>query len=905
MEQIHFFGQFCAHLCATHEDLSLIQVILPSKRLSRKLLQEIYTQKQKAFVSPEIFTLNDWVAKETKLTTQIDAWQMMDLLYHSYQAVCPNVFENLDSFWHTGELILHDFNEIDLYIADKAKFFKDLQNLQDLENWASVEAWRMESPAKTHFVNFWKDLEKVYQHFGQALAAKNWANSGRATQRALEKWQSPQVTNAEAYYFLGFNAFSPVEQALILALSAQKTVHVFWEIDEYYQNEPFEAGLFFRKWQANPRLAKLTKSLVLQEMRREPRQIHIVQTTSEVAQAQCVREWVEDIHQTNPNLADTALLLADESLLLPILNTLPDVPCNVSVGFSALHSPLYAALKVLFDILENLDAQDQDFPYLSHEELEAFLAQSYWRVCFQPTAMQWKELPYLPLHLLLDDAHCLCAQAFRTLFYKKSPVEVLEALLLISEQWQAKNLPFATEAQDFLRMILQSASAVSFVGLKVFAHLVLAHLKENRTDFSGDKGLQVMGILESRGLNFEHIILTSFSEGVFPPKRKENSYIPQEVRRVYGLPTHKERDALYAYYFYRLLGRAKNLYICHNTQSQDSLSSAELSRFAQQLVQEWKNINPAVSVHQSQYSLALPLLKKSKNTAIAKTPAVLAQFEQTLARGLSASAFIAFLHCPLDFYYRYVLQYKPKEPLDVELASNTLGTAMHQVLEDIYSPLLKIKDTAFIAKHLEKHSAKDYLQKAILANLSKFHKVSEESLNRGYNYLLQAVSVHLVEQVLQYDLARLKAEQPFVILGLEQKMEYRLYDYTFNGKVDRVELCGDTLRIIDYKTGKLDASKIKIGKSMAELFDKAESYPIQLLYYAWIYGKSSQFQHIDSALLSLQRIQQGAISLDLSTYPDWQAEFEALVLAKLNDFKNSPEPIMHNEKAHYCAFCRT
>ena len=142
-------------------------------------------------------------------------------------------------------------------------------------------------------------------------------------------------------------------------------------------------------------------------------------------------------------------------------------------------------------------------------------------------------------------------------------------------------------------------------------------------------------------------------------------------------------------------------------------------------------------------------------------------------------------------------------------------------------------------------------------------------------------------------------------MGLEQKMEYRLYDYTFNGKVDRVELCGDTLRIIDYKTGKLDASKIKIGKSMAELFDKAESYPIQLLYYAWIYGKSSQFQHIDSALLSLQRIQQGAISLDLSTYPDWQAEFEALVLAKLNDFKNSPEPIMHNEKAHYCAFCRT
>ncbi len=812
--------------------------------------------------SPSVKSIEEFTEEVAGLTT-LDSVSTLFEFYEVYRNSTPaEEVEDFETFSHWAQTLIHDFNEIDRYLIPPDSIFNYLARIQDINHW-SLQAEKTE--LVSNYLKFWNQLPFYYKELRDRLLKNNHAYQGLIYRRAAEKIENFNSESASKYVFLGFNALNNAEQHIIQYM-LEKNAQVFWDIDEvHFYDKAHDASLFLREYSSTWPYYKNNEFKFLDRSFSSEKNIEMVGVPKNVGQAKYVAELIADLPREKLN--STAVVLGEESLLLPILNSIPPHidAVNITMGYPLKYSPLSSLFENLF---ENFQITNNRFYYknvisvLSNPVLHKIFGDTENSAITKIKTENITYLSQLQISELLSAKSDFLQKCFPK--HEISPLKALENFHGIIDIIE----PFTkTDADSLLREFLFQYHQV-FEALNVlvndFAHIktisALHHFfKEVSTshsiDFQGKpfQGIQLMGMLESRVLDFETVILTSANEGVLPAGKSNNSFIPYELKKEYNLPTYKEKDAVYTYHFYHLLQRAKNIHLLYNTEP-DTLMGGEKSRLLTQLEIEKQ------SAHRILNRIIVPEVPAidKKLKSVKKTPAVLEKIYKLATSGFSPSALTTYIRNPLDFYQQYILGIRDEEMVEETVASNTLGTIVHDTLEAFYKPLTG-KDLTL--EHLEDfkkripHEVQQQFKKTYSANL-KF---------QGKNLLILEVVKRFVFNFLKMEQKELDSGKKIKILEIESKLMAKMdipgldFPVTIKGKVDRVDSCDGRLRIIDYKTGKVDQHQLEIVE-WNELTSDYDKYakPFQVLMYAdIIYKNNTHSFPAEAGVISFKNLNSG------------------------------------------------
>jgi hypothetical protein len=686
---------------------------------------------------------------------------------------------------------------------------------------------------------------------------------------ALERLTSFRKGRAgQQFVFMGFNALNTAESQIIRQFLQAGNARVYWDADPHYVENPVhDAGLFLRRHLAEwPELQGRLEGMGAHF--REARNIKLIGLPKAVSQAKYCGDLLASLAGSEPDsLSRTALVLGDESLLNPILHSLPESigSANVTMGYPLQASPPAQLFQLLLDLRLHKGPSGWNIQgvlsVLSHPFLQPWFRKEGFRVArarsglirentFFAGRAEWEkiDMPEQILRLLFPVGN-------------PSPVEQLgyfrELIAALREAYLGENDRLSQEYLfrfDRLFNQLQGlCTAYPFVSdLRVLQTLFRQLLAEEKLDFEGEplEGLQIMGMLESRNLDFETVIITSVNEGILPSGKSNNSFIPYEVKREFGLPTYKEKDAVYAYHFYRLLQRARNIYICYNTEP-DALEAGEPSRFISQL-----RTDPLLA-SRIEKLIASPNVGAGHfpPREIAKNDALLARLRELAESGFSPTSLGRYIQDPMEFYRKNILGIPDSDALEETVAANTFGTVLHQALEDLYKPLVGQELTPDRLGRAKKE-APSLVQKAFEELYLKGSKA------RGRNLIALRVMKQYMELFLDQEIEASR-RQSILIVGVEQKLKYPLtvpgleFPVYLKGTVDRIEQVNGQLQIIDYKTGLVQPGQLRIPdwESLRQAPERAKA--LQLLCYAWLYANQNPGRDLKAGVISFKNLGEG------------------------------------------------
>lgn len=818
--------------------------VLPSKRAGFFLKTLMAQKADKTLLAPRIHSVESFV-EDISGMRYATSTKLMFSLYEAYLEQEGFEKDSFYDFAKWGRMLLQDFNELDRYLVDTADFFNYLGSIQEIRHW-TVDG--SSTPMIDQRVRFWKSLQGIYEGFRHKLESEGLGYQGQIYRAAVGRVSSYlESKDADQHIFIGFNALNRAEEAIITTILDRGNGCIYWDADPYYLENPVhDAGLFLRKHRAKWEFLEKGPLKGLSRHFAEPKRIEITGLPKYVSQAKFCGGLLEKIQKDqNGDLGNTALVLGEESLLNPILHSLPKglTSVNVTMGAPLKESPIAH----LFDVL-----------------LEAFSGISVGGIGAKPL-LKLLGNPFLYSWFLEEGFDVL--RATGTLVRENrlyvTPPELerlgfpktLQQLLSLSPAAAPRNLisGFTQLIKRLIAFYRNGSDRVALENLYQFHAIFnqlndlsvqypfLADLKslqmlydqlleEERIDFQGEpmEGLQIMGMLESRNLDFETVIITSVNEGVLPAGKSNASFIPFDVKREFGLPTHKEKDAVYTYHFYRLLQRAKTVYICYNTEP-DVLKGGEPSRFVYQL-----QTDPLISEH-VRHSLAAPVVGPVPkiDPEIPKGTSLLGLIKKKAAEGFSPTSLSQFIEDPLIFYKKHLLGIRETDQLEESVAANTFGTVMHEALELLYQPLV---GEVLKPSHLNglKGDAPSILKKAFQKLYLKGAEV------RGKNLIALQVMNKYLEMFFQVEEQRIR-RQEVRILGVEKKLTRQLEipgipeKVLLKGTVDRMEEVDGLLQIIDYKTGRVEPRDLRIKEWDSLYGDPKKSKAFQVLCYSWLF----------------------------------------------------------------------
>ncbi|CAM4103626.1 PD-(D/E)XK nuclease family protein [Gillisia limnaea] len=811
---ISFISEILQKLHNQGETLSEISFILPSKRAGSFLRKELSTSINQPVFSPTILSIEEFSENISGLKT-IDATTSLFEFYSVYLELTPKEqTEDFESFSNWAQTLLHDFNEIDRYLIPPDSIFNYLSEIQDINHWYLQPE---KSNLVKNYLQFWKKLPQYYKSLKNNLLEKNQGYQGLVYRQASEKIEEYAQDNSQKHIFIGFNALNAAEQ-LIIQKMLEFNSQIFWDIDEvHFQDWDHDVSLFMREYE------KTWKYYIEHDFEKPSahfnaeKDIEIIGIPKSIGQAKYVGEILDNLSQEQLNA--TALVLGDEGLLLPMLNSLPPTveALNITMGYPLKYSPFASLFEKLFEILK---LEKNQFYYkdvvsiLSNPIIQKATKNKSDEVIGR---IKKNNLLYLSKKQIMDfftaEGRSMISHCF--IEGKIAPLQILqnfnELILkirgLLQEDTDELNLEFLYHYHKVMEQLTELVK--KYPHLKTTASLqnFYKELSSLQTlDFQGKpfQGLQLMGMLESRVLDFETVILTSVDEGTLPAGKSNNSFIPYELKKAYNLPTYKEKDAVYTYHFYHLLQRAKKVYLLHNSDT-DSQMGGEKSRFLIQLEIEkhaFHNIKNSVVVPD------VPIID-NRLQSVQKTPEILEKLKTLAEKGFSPSSLTTYIRNPLDFYIQYVLGIRDKEEVEETVAHNTLGTVVHETLEAFYKPLE--------GKHLSIELLEEFIRKTPEEVIKKFKaNYSEVPLSTGKNLLIFEVVKRYVTNFLKTELEELRFGKKIEIREIETNLKTPLVikelDFPVNirGNVDRVDVTDGILRIIDYKTGKVLQNQLEI-----------------------------------------------------------------------------------------------
>ena len=857
-----FITQTLQTLLAEKEPISRYTFILPSKRAGSFLLNQLAALTQKSLFAPRVLSIEDF-AEEMSGLKAIDNTSALFEFYSVYLATTPQEqVENFETFSSWAQTLLYDFNEIDRYLIDYKPFFNYLSNIQELNHWYLQEE---RTPLMEHYLTFWRKLPEYYEQLKTELQKKKLAYQGMVYRVASEKVEEYMLKQQQPHVFIGFNALNEAEQQILQRMLQRENTRVFWDIDEtFMKDSQHDASLFLREYARSWPYYQDKPFPVGKEYASE-KQLEMVGVPKNIGQAKYVGQLLA---QMDPEeLKNTAVVLGDEGMLLPLLNSLPPnvEEVNVTMGFPLKNAPM----SFLFDQLFKMQAQNRkelyykDLLEITNHPLLQKLTRGYSLRLSEK--IQKENLVYLSVASFLEavPAHLkplfeLCLQSWNNT--PSVAISRLQQLLFqfrerLDKEHDKLTLEFLYQYHllfNKLSDLLQEYPHVTSV--KSLYSIFRDQVSTQTVDFRGTpfSGLQIMGMLESRVLDFRNVILCSVNEGVLPAGKSSNSFIPYDLKCTYKLPTYKEKDAVYTYHFYHLLQRAQKAWLLYNTES-DGLNAGEKSRFLLQLEMERQPLHRL-----KHYTVApqVPAILQPLQS-VPKSPEILQKLQERAGKGFSPSALTTYIRNPLDFYHQYVLGIRDSEEVEETIAYNTLGTVVHQSLETFYKQ--------WLGQELKAEALQEAIKKAPEEVARQFEKeYSREPLTRGKNLLIFEVAKRYVLNFLKLEIRELKAGNSIRIQQVESNLKSKVHIPELNfpvfihGNVDRVDNYNGLLRIIDYKTGKVLQNQVEIADWSA-LNTDYEKYgkTFQILTYASMLHDASPFPQAEAGIISFKNLQSG------------------------------------------------
>lgn len=848
-------------------------VVLPNKRAKIFLIEALKNNSSKTIFSPEIISIEDFV-QEIASIRSIDSIELLFEFYEVYLSLTPsNLQQSFELFANWAKTLLQDFNEIDRYLLEPSHVLSYLNDIEDIKKWG-IE---LEDKTKLleNYIDFWKLLPLYYNSLYSHLLHKGIGYQGLIYREAVLNiiHYLNSVPNKK-FVFAGFNALNAAEEKIVQELLAVDQAKIYWDADQTFLNDPFhDAGLFLRRFKAQWKHYKFHPFEWIFDDFSTEKNIQVIGTPKSIGQAKIAGSILDQLIAENPDksLDKVAVVLGEESLLVPLLYSLPETvgALNITMGFSAKNNPAQILVAKLFKMHVNTLSRNNKSYTFYYKDVLAILT--------HPLIEPYSDSKELVKTINQNNYTFITHQ--KLLDLNKNPNNLF---VLLFQKWETNSLAVLDIISQLLLIVKSNLSndsedekitkAFVYSIFKVINKLINYYSNHKHIDkietlhaiykqiidvaevsFEGEplNGLQIMGVLESRVLDFDTVIITSMNEGKFPAGKTSNSFIPYDVKRELGLPTFKEKDAIYTYHFYHLLQRAKNIYLLYNTEN-EGMDAGEKSRFITQLEVEKQ---PNHSLTQEIYNAVLP------ETAyipleVEKSISVLERLKEIAQQGFSPSALTSYIRNPIDFYFQKILRIREVEEVEENIALNTLGTIIHETLKTLYEP--------FIGRLISEFDIQQCFKQIEGEVLKQFKLVYKEGeIKKGRNLLAFEVAKRNVFNFLNVELEEIKAGNEIQIIALEQTFERLLthpslpFPVLIKGNVDRIEKRNGTIRIIDYKTGKVEKSSVTLTTWGKLTSDIKNDKIIQVLAYAYMFEKEANGLPIEAGIISFKNLKAG------------------------------------------------
>lgn len=934
----------------TEGNFTKVAIVFPNKRASLFFNEYLAQESDRPIWSPTYVSISELFRQSSDLSIA-DPIKLVCDLYKVFQKATGSK-ETLDDFYFWGEMLIADFDDADKNMADTHALFSNLKDLNELmDNYDFLEEGQKEALSqffhnfsinqvtelKQRFISMWNVLGDIYTEYKALLESQSIAYEGMLYRQVIEQLDV-EALPYNKYIFVGFNVLNKVEHTLFKKLNEAGKAMFYWDYDTFYLNKtPHEAGEFIRR---NLRDFPSELPASFFDNLNQPKEVTFIESPTENGQVRYLPQWIRE--NLTSQEKETAVVLCNEALLQPVLHALPDnvKHINITMGFPLSQTPAYSFVNALME-LHTSGYNPNNGRYLFAEVISV-LKHPYTRQ-LSPEAEKLEQnltrdnrFYPLPSELKQDNVlELLFTPRRNNLDLCSMLSEALKEVAVIYQQQAASH----SDAFDQLyreslfktyTLVNRFHTLIENKELNVqagtFQRLLTRVMSSSSIPFHGEPaiGMQVMGVLETRNLDFRHLIMLSVNEGQLPKAGGDSSFIPYNLRKAFGMTTIDHKIAVYAYYFYRLMQRTEKVTLVYNTAT-DGINRGELSRFMLQFLIEWGYpvLRKQLEAAQSPQSSA-PII-------IEKTPDVMERMKSVFdirsnpKALISPSALNYYLDCPLKFYYKYVALLSAPDEVTADIDSAKFGSIFHYAAEHIY------KDLTAHGKLISKENLETLLKdevrlqtyvdngfKELFFNLPP----NEQPEYNGIQLINSAVIVKYIQQLLRNDLRY----APFTFVGSEQRIFENIEICTSTGDIqsriggiiDRIDSKGESLRIVDYKTGG-DADTPANVQSLFIPDKKRSNYVFQTFLYASIVCKKLREKNdsrlVAPALLYIHRaasenyspvIQMGEPRKPkepVDNFAQYEGDFRENLKTLLEDIFNPDISFTQTEIEDKCAYC--
>ena len=973
--------------------------VFPNRRSGQfftHYLQQMLVERDKSqgvvrpHLMPCVTPINDLVAEMTGTTTATDI-EMMFALYDAYCQVMGDRAQEFDKFIYWGQLIVGDFNDVDRSLADTAQVYQNLKDLHDLSsNYLSEEVqekikqifgdnlydaffdvaadaalWQRRSATgskpeggindvvKQEFITLWNALEDIYHRYHQSLTEKGVVSPGRQLREAATGKLLP--LHYERLVFVGFGVLSAAEVKFFDRFNDDGLADFWWDnagLQRLLDIAPHDPGALLIDG-----YCKRFKAKELEQLKDKGSEIRVVSVASTVGQAKQAFTEVKAMRAGEKSMPDieTAIVLPDETLLLPLLHSVHDVgDMNVTLGYPLRNSGIVSLMHIVARMHHQASKEHGEWTYyredvnniLSHPLIKSYFTGEALMMTarlsrtnrFNYPAAEFKDLSFSSLFEPAMDSEVKGGNINKSQYY-------LDNLLVFCNTLMERMLPVGGEGENNdgseVETPLQQAFLMMYIDVLHQLKRSLAQCRQELmpgsvfylidrlsaaaiVPFTGQplKGLQLMGLLETRSLDFEHVVILSMNERVFPRHRSINSFIPNYIRRAYGMSTIEQEEAVVAFNFYRLLNRSRHVSLIYDSSAQ-KMGSSEPSRYIAQLEKIFGKTITHVEMT-PEVNTSGPIVIQVPHMAVSNLREIYnSDPVDGLLQCLSASSINKYISCPLKFYLNKIQGLNDDNNVSDFMDWSTFGTIVHDTLTDCYNSCQVIDNGGVVTRQYLEFFKKEKLEDVVVRNIKKTYlNISEKDLDadsaqlRGEPLMLVETIMTYAKYVINYDMDLIEKQGPITILECEQthdvpKLEIGNVTFNFTYKADRIDrLANGTVRIVDYKTG---ADKTSF-RTMDDLFDATKDKRckaiLQLLLYCGAYLKTHpELTSVMPVIYRIPSMKESGVKYCKSgqyifSWNDEVAQVFAVRLAGVINTLFDGDFIQVDEGASACNYCR-
>ena len=897
---MQFLQNIISELLENHQDISELDIVLPGKR-PMVFVKRILQEKHYEGLLPNFVTIDELIA-ELSENVEIKGIALWLFAFRIYNKIDSS--EDFSGFLKWFPTLQKDWDDMMKFSDDDQKILLWMLDEERIKNWGE-NLGDDDNPRKRN-LNFWRKMNEFLPLLKSELQKENLASSGMLYQEAFSKIENFAKQTKRQFVFCGFNALSRVEEQLVRQLLQWNKTETYFQADQYYiDDERQESGKFLRETLKWKEFNDSRDFKWIENQFNQPKNIKTYEVSGNIVQAKFLPEILKKIPKNE--LSQTALVLLDENLLPAVLDSLNVVESvNITMGFPLKNLSFSNAIKKLFYLQKQQEKKSSSYYYadvlpileeLPNDEKDSEVIRNF------VATIEERNIVYISKTLLQELLGNL--SYFQLLQKPENSQQFLDLLIKFCYELKFKELDdiqyenialFENVFKIIKNQLLPYQIDVKIETLEV---LINQLVNSESIDFVGEPlaGFQIMGLLETRLLNFKNVILLSVNEGKLPLGNTQNTYIPFDVRKNFGLNTFLENDSIYAYHFYRLIQNSENVHLLYNALS-SGVNTGEKSRFITQLEMESPHKIEHIIIENSSEPIAQELMKIDKNEEVIR---LLNEWKKRV----SPSHLVTYLYNPIDFYLNNLLKTRETNEIEEELSQRNYGNLVHYALQYLHEPIkgkiLSVNDLEGLLQQTD--SAIDFAIEKL--------KHQQEFYERGMNYIHKEIAKRVVRNIVEYDLKLVKNGSALEILDLEKEINCDFFldenqndKISFYGFIDRIDRLDGITRVIDYKTAKPKKLTVNLGKNKEEklpelFFNDDYKQALQLSIYKYCIKNVSHINpdNIETAIWSFAEVNNGPQKLNFIDIED--SEVEDSIRNLIFEILNPQVPFEEKEKVSW------